>query len=40
MGQPIDFEAARDFNSFFYRFAAAVADGAERPAFLSSAPAF
>jgi hypothetical protein len=31
--QPVDFEAAADFNRFFYRFAEAVSDAAERPAF-------
>jgi hypothetical protein len=29
----VDFEAAADFNRFFYRFAQAVSDAAERPAF-------
>ncbi len=31
--QPVDFKAAADFNRFFYRFAQAVSDAAERPAF-------
>jgi hypothetical protein len=31
--QPVDFQAAADFNRFFYRFAQAVSDAAERPAF-------
>jgi Zn-dependent M28 family amino/carboxypeptidase len=31
--QPMDFKAAADFNRFFYRFAQAVSDAAERPAF-------
>jgi Peptidase family M28 len=30
--QPVDFKAAADFNRFFYRFAQAVSDAAERPA--------
>jgi hypothetical protein len=34
MGQPIDFHAAADFNTFFYRLTAAVADDPARPAFL------
>ena len=38
MTQPIDFQAARDFNLFFYRFTAAVADDAQRPAFLPDSP--
>lgn len=29
--QPMDFDAARDFNEFFYRLTDAVADGAQRP---------
>jgi hypothetical protein len=33
IGQPIDFAAARDMNTFFYRMTEAVADAAERPAF-------
>jgi hypothetical protein len=35
MGQPIDFQAAADFNRFFYRLTAAVADADQRPAFLA-----
>jgi hypothetical protein len=31
--QPVDFKAAADFNRFFYRFAQAVSDAAERPVF-------
>jgi hypothetical protein len=31
--QPVDFTAAADFNRFFYRFAQAVSDAGERPAF-------
>jgi hypothetical protein len=38
MSQPIDFQAARDFNLFFYRLTAAVADDAQRPAFLPGSP--
>ncbi len=38
MTQPIDFQAARDFNLFFYRLTAAVADDARRPAFLRGSP--
>jgi hypothetical protein len=38
MTQPIDFQAARDFNLFFYRLTAAVADDAQRPAFLPGSP--
>jgi Zn-dependent M28 family amino/carboxypeptidase len=34
MTQPIDFQAAADFNTFFYRLTAAVADADQRPAFL------
>ncbi len=36
--QPMDFQAAADFNRFFYEFAAAVADAAKRPAFLQLRP--
>lgn len=35
MTQPIDFEAAADFNRFFYRLTEAVADADARPAFVS-----
>jgi hypothetical protein len=35
--QPVDFKAAADFNRFFYRFAEAVSDAAERPAFTRGA---
>jgi Zn-dependent M28 family amino/carboxypeptidase len=38
MTQPIDFKAAADFNSFFYRLTQTVADAPERPAFLPSSP--
>jgi Zn-dependent M28 family amino/carboxypeptidase len=38
MTQPIDFTAAADFNRFFYRLTAAVADAPERPAFLAGSP--
>jgi hypothetical protein len=34
MTQPIDFTAARDINTFFYRLTGAVADADARPAFL------
>jgi hypothetical protein len=34
MTQPIDFKAAADFNTFFYRLTAAVADAQQRPSFL------
>jgi hypothetical protein len=34
MTQPIDFKAAADFNTFFYRLTATVADADARPAFL------
>jgi hypothetical protein len=34
MTQPIDFKAAADFNTFFYRLTEAVADAPQRPAFL------
>ena len=34
MSQPIDFQAAADFNTFFYRLTAAVANASGRPAFL------
>ncbi len=34
MTQPIDFDAAAKFNLFFYRLTQAVADAAQRPAFL------
>jgi Zn-dependent M28 family amino/carboxypeptidase len=37
MSQPIDFEAARDFNTFFYRLAETVADADARPRFLPTA---
>jgi Zn-dependent M28 family amino/carboxypeptidase len=37
MSQPVDFEAARDFNTFFYRLTEAVADAPARPAFLRAA---
>jgi hypothetical protein len=36
MGQPIDFQAAADFNIFFDRLTAAVADDPRRPAFLEA----
>jgi hypothetical protein len=38
MTQPIDFKAAADFNTFFYRLTAAVADAPQRPAFLPGSP--
>jgi Zn-dependent M28 family amino/carboxypeptidase len=38
MTQPIDFQAAADFNTFFYRLTEAVADGPERPSFLPESP--
>jgi hypothetical protein len=38
MSQPVDFEAARDMNTFFYRMTEAVADAAERPAFKPDSP--
>jgi hypothetical protein len=38
MGQPLDFQAAGDFNTFFYRLTAAVADADQRPAFLPGSP--
>ncbi len=38
LGQPMDFVAARDFNRFFYLFAQAVSDAAERPQFLRPPP--
>jgi Peptidase family M28/PA domain len=34
MTQPIDFQAAADFNTFFYRLTEAVADAPQRPTFL------
>jgi Zn-dependent M28 family amino/carboxypeptidase len=34
MSQPLDWDAARDINTFFYRLTAAVADADQRPAFL------
>jgi hypothetical protein len=34
MTQPIDFQAAADFNRFFYALTETVADAPERPAFL------
>ncbi len=34
MTQPIDVQAAADFNTFFYRLTAAVADADQRPTFL------
>ena len=36
--QPIDFDAARDFNQFFYALTETVANGRDRPAFLSGSP--
>jgi Zn-dependent M28 family amino/carboxypeptidase len=36
MTQPIDFQAATDFNTFFYRLTQTVADAPERPRFLPS----
>jgi hypothetical protein len=33
MTQPLDFQAAADFNRFFYRLTETVADADERPAF-------
>ncbi|HEX5008577.1 MAG TPA: M28 family peptidase, partial [Hyphomonadaceae bacterium] len=33
MGQPVDFKAALDMNTFFYRMTEAVADAVDRPAF-------
>jgi Zn-dependent M28 family amino/carboxypeptidase len=38
MGQPLDFKAAADMNTFFYRLTEDVANAAERPAFLPSSP--
>jgi len=38
MTQPIDFQAARDFNTFFYRLTQAVADAPTRPSFLTDSP--
>jgi hypothetical protein len=38
MTQPIDFKAAADFNTFFYRLTTAVADADVRPAFLPGSP--
>jgi Zn-dependent M28 family amino/carboxypeptidase len=38
MTQPIDFQAAADFNTFFYRLTKAVADAPERPSFLPDSP--
>ncbi|HVY89265.1 MAG TPA: M28 family peptidase [Hyphomonadaceae bacterium] len=38
MGQPIDFKAAADFNTFFDRLTEAVANADQRPAFLPSSP--
>ncbi len=38
MTQPIDFKAAADFNTFFYRLTAAVADAQDRPHFLPDSP--
>lgn len=38
MSQPIDFRAAADFNSFFYRLTEAVADADQRPAFSPASP--
>ncbi|QXQ08578.1 M28 family peptidase [Sphingosinicellaceae bacterium] len=35
MTQPIDFQAAADFNMFFYRLTATVADAAARPVFIN-----
>lgn len=37
MTQPIDFQAAQDFNTFFYRLTETVADADQRPAFLAKA---
>lgn len=34
MSQPLDWDAARDINRFFYRLTAVVADADQRPAFL------
>lgn len=36
--QPMDFQAAADFNRFFYQFTAAVANDPQRPAFLLTRP--
>ena len=38
MSQPIDFRAAADFNTFFYRLTEAVADADQRPAFSPKSP--
>lgn len=38
MTQPIDFQAAADFNSFFYRLAGTVADADARPEFKPDSP--
>jgi Zn-dependent M28 family amino/carboxypeptidase len=38
LGQPVDFEAARQFNEFFYRLVGAIADVRERPAILPGSP--
>jgi hypothetical protein len=38
MTQPLDFQAASDFNRFFYALTETVADAPERPAFKASSP--
>jgi hypothetical protein len=35
MGQPIDWDAARDMNTFFYRLVADVANDPVRPSFVA-----
>jgi hypothetical protein len=36
--QPMDFEAARKFDSFFYALVEAIANGADRPKVLPGSP--
>lgn len=38
IGQPMDFEAARDFNTFWYALVQAVADDPERPSWTPGSP--
>jgi Zn-dependent M28 family amino/carboxypeptidase len=38
MSQPLDWGAARDMNTFFYRLTADVADASERPGFVTGSP--
>jgi hypothetical protein len=38
MSQPLDWGAARDMNTFFYRLTEDVAEASERPGFVTGSP--